>query len=682
MPTTAKPYFNARRRTRDDLSVAPDNLDARQLTVSVERVLWKGVEPDASLAICFDAASQERVTVALPKIGIVGETLVVMGRYRFGPRGWNFQAHEALPLPDTTLRADLALWEATQKVQLPALYAMRLLVHYGEQAIEQLDRDPYVLCRLEADFASIDPIAEQLGIASDDPRRLRAGIAHALQLATDEGHCYLERESLIADGAAELARPDQQPVERAALDTALDQLVRERLIVARRPSKGSVAPQRLSAILSRPRPQPKTAGSSAEGWILRPDSDRVEAACATLLDRHSRQPIAAAAGSTPKLPHPLSAEQSQAIECAAAHAVSVITGGPGSGKTTTIRALAERLAVRGKVVLCAPTGKAAKRMSEATDAEAITIHRLLYQRTQLDPYAAIICDEASMLDLPLVERLLEAISDTTQLVFVGDPDQLPPVGLGSFFADLIRSNHVPVARLTEVYRQAADSLVLINARRIAAGQTPYWSHSEAERGEGRALRDDFHFIDCTDPHEAAQLACQTAGAQALLLAPTRRGAAGVEALNRLQQSLLNPVRRTVLEAEAGDIRIGDPTLVTRNDRRLEIVNGDVGTLYDYNRRRGTVTLSLEQRMVTVAIPQAEEILAPGYALTVHKAQGSQAPQVVMALVAGGERLLSRNLIYTALTRAQEGATLIGDRAGRARASGRCHPPQYPAGRAT
>ena len=371
----------------------------------------------------------------------------------------------------------------------------------------------------------------------------------------------------------------------------------------------------------------------------------------------------------------LAEAQREAVRAASSHGVLVMTGGPGTGKTTTVQAVLNVLSMQGcKIVLAAPTGRAAKRLSEATGREALTVHRLLeaagsrggravFGRGEENPIDAdvIIVDEVSMMDILLMYYLLRATPNGCRIVLVGDVDQLPAVGPGSVLKDIIRSETTPVVRLTEIFRQAGQSPIVVNAHRINRGQFP----------DVRTTR-DFQLREVENDEAAAALVVQlcqqelpnegvNVGRDVQVLSPMHRLACGVENLNKVLQAALNPPMRGKLEAaHAGKIfRVGDKVMQTRNDYDKGVFNGDIGRVAD-----------MDDEMVLVRYPEGDvpydrselDSLAPAYAMSVHKSQGSEYPIVILTLVSGHYVMLQRNLLYTAITRAKQRVILVGSSA--------------------
>ncbi len=369
----------------------------------------------------------------------------------------------------------------------------------------------------------------------------------------------------------------------------------------------------------------------------------------------------------------LSAQQREAVRTALLHKVTVLTGGPGTGKTVTLRTVIAALeALKGRYALCAPTGRAAKRLSEATDRPAKTVHRMLeyspqegFRRNEGNPLNVdcLIVDEASMLDLLLTNHLLKAVDPSTHVLFVGDVDQLPSVGAGDVLRDIIRSERAKVFRLTEIFRQAADSGIVVNAHRINQGQRPILN----EFG-------DFYFFSKEDPDEAAAMLVdivkrrvpQKFGFDPVdeiqVLAPMYRGTCGVANLNSALQEALNPASPSKAERRLHGrfFRTGDKVMQVVNDYDRDVFNGDIGRVSAIDSVRQTLTVEMDGRPVVYDWAETDE-LTHAFAISVHKSQGSEYPAVVMPLLTQHYLMLQRNLLYTAVTRAKRLVVLVGTR---------------------
>ncbi len=541
--------------------------------------------------------------------------------------------------------------------------AVKIYKHYGQQAIPIVSRDPY---RLAADifgigFKTADKIAQDLGLPPDAPGRMAAGIAYVLSQATDEGHVFLPRDALVEEATALLG------VEAERVEEALRQMV-EHGEVMLEPVPVPDALDLVEAVYlpamyhsergaaARLRQMFQTAHSRL--------ADLARADWPVLLDR-------AAHG-----PGPLTGQQRDAVRAALTHKVSVLTGGPGTGKTTTLRALITVLGqTRHSFLLASPTGRAAKRLSEATGQPARTIHRMLgfspaersFLHNEDNPLNAdvIVVDEASMIDLVLFYHLLKAIPPDAHLVLVGDADQLPSVGPGNVLHDVIAARVGPVTRLEVIFRQAETSQIITNAHRINRGELPDTSNQS----------NDFFLFPEEDPQKAADLLVDVVrkriparfGLDPLqdvqVLAPMYRGPVGVSALNEALQEVLNPNpdgRKAERRLAGRLFRVGDKVIQMRNNYEKDVFNGDIGFVYAFDLTNQIMTVRMDERLVCYDFAEADE-LTHAYCISVHRAQGSEYPCVVMPIVTQHYMMLQRNLLYTAVTRARQLVVLVGTR---------------------
>lgn len=508
--------------------------------------------------------------------------------------------------------------------------AKKVLGKYGPRTAQQLREDPYRAAEEIAGigFATADRIGREVGIADDDPRRAAGAVLHIVGRAADQGHVFLPAE-VLADAARDLAVPPDR------IAPAVEELaVREMLVVDR-------------------------------GDVYAPPMHEAEVEVARLLSRLVRErprPTKMSAALTAIAGEGLAELQAQAVERSLTSGLMVLTGGPGTGKTTTVRAIVKaHEAIGHRIVLCAPTGRAAKRMSDAAGREARTIHRLLewspregtFRLGEEEPIEAdlVLVDEASMLDVQLGASLLAAIKPTSTLVLVGDVDQLPPVGAGQVLRELIASESCPLVRLDQVFRQAQASAIIRGAHEILAGVSPTPTVT-GEKGSG-----DLYVVRATDAETAQQKVLEVLrripAAYGLdprrdvqVLTPMRKGPLGTERLNELLQAELNP---GTTPPRPNALRPGDKIMQLRNDYEREVWNGDVGWVKKVE--DGITYAEIDGR--AVSYPQDElDALALAYASTVHKAQGSEFDSVWLLLPRHDARTLSRELVYTAITRAR------------------------------
>jgi exodeoxyribonuclease V alpha subunit len=563
-----------------------------------------------------------------------------------------------------------------QGVGVSTSLAVRIYKTYRDDAIQVVRREPY---RLAADvwgigFKTADQIAQRLGIPHDSPERVKAGLQFTLSEASDDGHCYLPEIELVAR-AAKLLDVDAELATRC-----LDELISEEGVVAEPLPAAAVpagAPEDMGrAIWLVPFHRAEAALAGGLLRLLRAPADRL-AAFQTVdwtvaLDWLGRTTDAT-----------LAPEQAAAVRLALTKRVAVLTGGPGCGKSYTVRAIVTLArAKRAKVILAAPTGRAAKRLAELAGMEAATLHRLLQLRPGGDaafdrehPLDAdlVVVDEASMLDVLLANKLVKAVPPGAHLLLVGDVDQLPSVGAGEVLRDLLAADHLPRVRLTQIFRQAQRSGVVTNAHRINAGHQPV-THG---------LPDFFLFAQ-DDPEQAADLVVDVVANRlprrfgldprrdVQVLCPMHRGPAGAGALNERLQAAVTPAQPGLAERRFGGrvYRIGDKVMQIRN-------NYDKGTAGVFNGSVGVITaLSLDDQEVRVLLDEDEEVgygfdeldeLTHAYAVSIHRSQGSEYPCVVVPLTTSAWLMLQRNLLYTAVTRAKRIVILVGSKRALAKA---------------
>ncbi|MCI9166220.1 MAG: ATP-dependent RecD-like DNA helicase [Oscillospiraceae bacterium] len=551
---------------------------------------------------------------------------------------------------------------------LPLSLALRLYRRYGGEALEAVRENPYLLVDelYGVDFAVMDEIALSMGMAGDSRRRIEASVLFELTYNLGNGHVFLPRDKLIAAASQLIDCPPE------TVEVSLDDLI----------GRGAVRCQRVARVEAcylRRLYEAETGVTEKLGRMLacqadRPDYVRVDA----ILEQ-----IEAGQGIT------YAPEQRRAVELAARQGVVLLTGGPGTGKTTSVRGIVAMLDRIGcKILLMAPTGRAAKRLGELCAREAQTIHRALgmtwreetgevtFQKNEKDPLEAeaVIVDEMSMVDLPLLHALLSAVKDDCRLVMVGDPDQLPSVGPGNVFGDLIRSGRVETVRLTEIFRQAQASAIIRSAHAVNQGQLPPLRNSAGS---------DFFFMRRRDPLAAVELVvelCRTRlpqnmgvdGRDIQVLCPTRRGEWGTRALNRALQEALNPPAPDKRQKAWGELvfRVGDRVMQIRNNYDVlwvrsdgvtgaGIFNGDVGVVEDIDPAGELMTVRFDDRTATYVSDMLGE-LELAYAVTVHKSQGSEYRAVVLVALPAAPALMVRGVLYTGITRARELLVVVGD----------------------
>ena len=548
---------------------------------------------------------------------------------------------------------------------LPAELAVRTYKIYGDTTIDLLYDDPYLLMDegLEAPFGAVDRFAIELGVAGDDPRRVEAGILFELHYNLSAGHSFLPEEKLLG-ATAQLLSVELESVAQAMV----------RLLEA-----GRLVRDALAGITVIYLPELHEAETyCAEALLTFGGSTFPEP---RNLDRMIRN-VAQSSGIQ------YSAEQEQAIREAATSGLLIITGGPGTGKTTILNGILELFGqMQLKCLLAAPTGRAAKRLTEVTGEDASTIHRLLetnidqntgkmfFVRDESNPLKcdAVIVDEMSMVDVQLLHSLLQAIPQGKRVILVGDPDQLPPVGPGFPFSDMLRSGQLPSVRLTEIFRQAQQSLIVMNAHRVNRGEMP----------ELKSVTSDFFFMRRPSEDAVATLIrdlCTTRlpknmgipADQIQVLSPTRKGGVGTVNLNKLLQASLNPPAPEKNERQFGEyiFREGDRVMQIRNNYDMiwkktdgsavgtGIFNGDVGTIAGIDNSTESLTVVFDDRVAEYDFTQLNE-LEPAYAMTVHKSQGSEYRAVILTAWNGSPYLLSRSILYTAITRARELLIIVG-----------------------
>jgi exodeoxyribonuclease V alpha subunit len=531
--------------------------------------------------------------------------------------------------------------------------AVRIFKTYGQGAIDVVRENPY---RLAQDirgigFLSADTIAQKIGIAKDSPLRAQAGISYALTEASAQGHCGLPYAELVPLAVKLLDIPD------AIIEAAIAQEITDEVlfpdIVEGQPcvflAPLYYAEQSIAAQIRRLK----------AGAVSQPDFD-ADKAIPWVEQKLSIQ---------------LADSQKEAIRLALSSKLLVITGGPGVGKTTLVNSILTIMTVKGvKPLLCAPTGRAAKRLSESTGLEAKTIHRLLevnplngqFKRNAENPLECdlLVADECSMIDVPLANQLLKAVATSTAMILVGDVDQLPSVGPGQFLTDLIDSGAVPVIRLTEVFRQAATSRIVRSAHQINQGVFP----SLPDKGEAS----DFYLVAAEEPDVIAQTVVdllQTRLSRKFnvdpvrdiqVLCPMNRGITGARGINQALQEALNPPGEHSVDKFGNRFSVGDKVMQIENNYDRDVFNGDIGFVTGIDRDEEELAVTFDGRVVTYPFNELDELVLC-YATTIHKSQGSEYPVVVIPISTQHYMMLKRNLIYTGITRGKRLVVLVGQK---------------------
>jgi exodeoxyribonuclease V alpha subunit len=537
--------------------------------------------------------------------------------------------------------------------EISPAYAVKIFKAYGDKAVSVVKENPY---RLALDISGIgfktaDKVAKSMGIDPNSQIRAEAGIIHVLSELVDEGHCYYPYEEL-KQKVAELLE-----IDLAILETTLATLAREdRILIEDLPeikavyltplhvAEANVA-RRLKTLIASPKQALQIDVEKAIEWVQ--SISRID----------------------------LAATQKLALRKTISGKVVVLTGGPGTGKTTLINSLVKILEKKGqRIVLASPTGRAAKRLSEVTGKEAKTIHRLLefspkeggFKRNEDNPLDAdlVVIDEASMVDILLMNQLLKAIPLTATLLLVGDVDQLPSVGPGNVLKDIIASGNVETIILTEIFRQAQESLIIVNAHRVNRGEFPQLKPQQGQRS-------DFYFIEKDDPEEVLGVIkelCVKRLPNAFrlnplddiqVMTPMHRGTVGVANLNAELQVLLNPQGKVI--TRGGRLfRVNDKVMQIKNNYEKDVFNGDIGTLAAIDIEEQKVQVKFEGRTVDYELSDLDDLVL-AYAISIHKSQGAEYPVVVVPLLSQHYIMLQRNLLYTAITRAKRLVVLVGSK---------------------
>jgi len=536
-------------------------------------------------------------------------------------------------------------------------YAVKIFKTYGQAAIATVRENPYRLARdiRGIGFKTADKIARELGIPPDSPLRAAAGILHTLNELTDEGHAYVPEDELTKAAEAALEIPAAllpEAIGTLANDGALvvESVAGSRAVYLKplHVSETQLA-RRLTDLLRAPRAVPALDMAHALPWV------------------EERTGLV------------LTEEQRHAVRLACQEKLLIITGGPGTGKTTILKAVIRLLAAKKlRIHLASPTGRAAKRLAEVTGHEASTLHRLLewsprdggFQRNARNPLEAdvVIVDEVSMIDVLLAHHLLQAIPLTASLILVGDADQLPSVGPGTVLQDLLAVPHIPAIRLTTIFRQAARSRIVANAHRVNRGEFPELSAASPDR------KQDFFFLEEDDPVKLQELIVDLAhrrlpGRYDLdplgdlqVLTPMHRGPIGAAQLNAALQTALNPPSNGATELLRGGriFRVGDRVLQLKNNYDKEVFNGDLGRIAAIDLADQAVVVRMDDREIAYDFGDLDE-LTLAYAMTVHKSQGSEYPCVILPIHTTHFPMLQRNLLYTAITRAKRLIVVVGTR---------------------
>ncbi len=564
-------------------------------------------------------------------------------------------------------------WDAQKEIRdvmiflqshgVSSAYATKIFKRYGDRSIAVVKQNPY---RLATDifgigFLKADSIAKELGFLDDSQVRVEAGVVYTLHQLSEDGHVYYPYEQLV-ERCREILDVAREPVVQAIGNlNAVRQVVIEDIndgienfkqnnkavYLTRFHQCETGISNRLKALLSAPKLIREVDSTRDIEWVQQ---------------QLSFQPAE---------------NQQAAIRCALENKVMVITGGPGTGKTTIVKAILKIFSkLKIKIMMAAPTGRAAKRMSEMTDHDAKTIHRLLeysirkqgFQRNEKNPLDCdlLIVDEASMIDTILMYHLLKAIPATASCIFVGDVNQLPSVGAGNVLNDIIASGFVAVIELNEIFRQAKASRIIVNAHKINEGELPAFNQSEISDPNN-----DFYFIEQDDPEKVLEIILelvnrripQRFGFDAIddiqVLTPMHKGVVGVANLNDQLQSVLNPGNGGVIRGDR-TYRINDKVMQIRNNYDKEVFNGDIGRITGICSEDRQITISFDNRDIVYDFSGLDEIIL-AYAVSVHKSQGSEYPVVILPILTQHYILLQRNLIYTAVTRGRNLVVMVGSR---------------------
>jgi exodeoxyribonuclease V alpha subunit len=592
---------------------------------------------------------------------------------------------EALGVGPKRAKAIAKSWQEQKQIRQVMLFlqnhgvttglAVKIYKAYGDDALQVVQENPYRMARdiWGVGFKTADKIAHDLGLPLDAPSRVQAGVAYTLSQLADEGHVYAREAELVTE-TVRLLDVSPDIVEAAIEDLDAEEVVRRDTLIYPLPdSSARIEGTEMEHTVREEQAVYLAPFYYGEIGATRRLQGLIESPTTRLLPFRNVNWDALLAQVTRDSAIELSPEQHKAIQATLTHKVTVLTGGPGTGKTVSIRTIIGALeAMDCSYALCAPTGRAAKRLSEATGRSAQTVHRLLKYspmegfRHNAENHLEVDClivDEASMLDLLLTNNLLKAVDPAAHVLFVGDIDQLPSVGAGDVLRDIIASGRAAVVQLTTIFRQAADSGIVVNAHRINQGQPPILNQF-----------DDFYFFSQQNPEAAADLLVDVVQrriphkfkldpvSDVQVLAPMYRGACGVANLNTRLQEALNPPSSHKPERRLGGqvFRVGDKVMQTRNNYDRDVYNGDMGQITGIDPLEQTLTVTIDGRPIVYDWGEADE-LVHAFAVSVHKSQGSEYPAVVIPVLAQHYLMLQRNLLYTAITRARRLVVLVGTR---------------------
>lgn len=707
------------------------------MKLKVEKVVFQNEDNGYCVLACFDPKDRERITVVGTAAKInVGAEISCEGEWKFDPKyGTQFAAtsiEEVLPnslegierylssglikgigklyakrivrafgektfdildeSPDALLsvpgigkkrakrieeswkeqRAVRNIMMFLRSYDVSVTYAVKIYRQYGDNSIQVMKENPY---RIADDiwgigFKTADRIAQSLGIERDADIRLRSGILYTLSQLSLEGHVYAEKEQLIK-AASELLEADAEKIAKTVSDLVEKGRLTGDVLSSIGPGEGSVEAIYLPYFYR----SEMDVARNLYNLSICPSEDRLAKKIAYERN-HGHPDYGVDIDSIQDLTGMEYDEvQAEAIQKAALSKVMVLTGGPGTGKTTTVNGIIAAFEVFGLEVLCAaPTGRASKRMSEATNMPAKTIHRLLeykfpdgFERDEKNPLEGdvLIVDECSMIDLQLMNSLIKAIPDDMRLILVGDIDQLPSVGAGNVLRDIIDSDCIPVVRLTKIFRQAQTSNIVMNAHKINRGIRPELNNRPDS---------DFFFIEEETENVAKEIVklvkdrlpgfCQTDANQIQVLTPMRNGGVGTESLNILLQGALNPEfdafgnAKPAMKRGNTVFRLGDKVMQIRNNYEKMVFNGDIGFICDVDEEDEKLFINFGDMPIEYDKNEMDEIVH-AWATTIHKSQGSEYPVVVMPIVKAHYVMLQRNLLYTAVTRAKKTFVMIG-----------------------